>query len=935
MLCFAVGGWIVMVPERRTDPHPWGSTFISGKSIAPRASVIGSGEDAGSRERWEWMMLHDPAIGAIPSKVRERELAFAKRLPKRTPRLFKGRSDVAVTWEARGPFNVGGRTRALALDRLNPAIILAGGVSGGMMRSTNGGLSWTRVGPINELQSVTCIVQDPRPGRAAMWYYGTGELRGNSASGGGGSLYRGDGIYRSTDNGLSWSVLPATRTGSVLFDQAFDYVWNIAIDPSDTSNTVLVAATIGGIQTSTDGGATWSARLGSVGDSNGPRYTDVVVTSTGVFYATCSQRKMDALAIGATGAGIWRSVDGLAWTSITPGSAPPDYNRIVAAVAPSNESIVYFVGEAPSVLPTGHVVWKYTYLGGDGSGGNGAWLDRSANLPNESGLSGNAAFGTQQSYDLVAAVSPVNSNVLFVGAINLYRAPDGFATAGNWTRIGGYAGAGTYTRYEANHPDHHALVFHPTLTSVLYNGNDGGVFRTDNANAGSVGWTSLNNGYVTTQFYGIAIDPATAGSQLLMGGMQDNGTWYVQGTNVLIPWDEVAGGDGGFSAILMEPQTAPNPDLLVSYISLQNGVIYRLTPSANGRVDPTGGSGYLFVNPFIIDPTQSRRMYLAGGTTIWRNSNLSQIGMGSSSTTATNWKNLTQASSGGGTITALAASTQPANVLYYATSNGRLFKLTNAHLDNATVSDVGTGKGFPAGGYVSSISIDPLTADRVLVAFSNYAVPSIFSTTNGGSSWRDVSGNLEERRDGTGDGPSVRWVEMLPDTSAYYYFAGTSVGLYTTRQLSDTSTVWTQEAPAGIGSHVVTMVQARAADGLVAVGTHGGGTFSAVFPAVRPTTPPPSETPLSFVISRNFPNPFNAGTRFNVTAPSGGSMRVKIVDIAGRTVAVVFDGTVVAGTYPVFWDGRTMDGRPAASGIYFSVLESAGSVVAEKLTLLR
>lgn len=416
-----------------------------------------------------------------------------------------------------------------------------------------------------------------------------------------------------------------------------------------------------------------------------------------------------------------------------------------------------------------------------------------------------------------------------------------------------------------------------------------------------------------------------------MGGMQDNGTWYSNGTDGDQPWLEVAGGDGGFCAI----RTEPSPAGLVAYVSLQNGVVYRVTQTSNGRIDPTGGSGYLFINPFILDPTLPKRMYLAAGTTVWRNSDVTVIPLGSSNTTSLNWKNLTQTATGGAAVSALAASTNPANILYYGTSSGRIFRMVNAQADNGTVTDISSGKGLPPGGYVSSIAVDPLDAAHVLVAFSNYSIPSIFRTTNGGSTWVDVSGNLEERRDGNGNGPSVRWIEMLPDSSAYYFIAGTSTGLFVTRQLQDTSTVWTQEAPSTIGSHVVTMVQVRRADGLVVAGTHGGGTFSATFPATPPTPPTPVETPGTYLISRNYPNPFNAGTSFTITVPSAATVRVRIVDLSGRTVATVFHQSVDAGTYPVTWDATTSDGRPAASGVYLSVLDGPGIMVAEKLSLLR
>ena len=872
-------------------------------------------------------MLHDPATGRVPDDIRARELAFAKKLPQRRMSLSKGSVEAVVTWMSRGPQNVGGRTRALALDRSNPLFMLAGGVSGGMWRSTNAGASWNKVSPGNVLQSVTCVVQDLRPGRTADWYYGTGELRGNSAAGGGGSLYRGDGVYRSTNGGGTWALLPSTTTQNVLFDQPFDYVWNMALSPKETVQTVLVAATIGGIQRSTDGGQSWQTALGGdIATSNGPRYTDVVVTTDGVFYATCSSRNMN-LGLTATNAGIWRSTDGVNWTNITPNGFPSDFSRVVAAIAPSNQNTVYFVGEAPELLPTGHGIWKYTFIGGDGAGINGVWLDRSVNLPSESGLSGNAVFGTQQSYDLVAAVHPTNQNMLVVGAINLYRAPDAFATAGNWTRIGGYASAATYNRYPENHPDHHALVFHPTFPNILYNGNDGGVFRTDNVTNSAVSWTNLNTGYQTSQFYAIAIDPVTPSQQMVMGGMQDNGTWYAVTDDGQNPWLEIAGGDGGFCAI------EPGGDN--SYVSLQNGVMYRLTPTSNGRIDPTGGSGYLFINPFALDPSDPKKMYLAGGSTVWRNSDLSGIVMGSSNTTSTNWKQLSQTGLSGGTITALGVSYRQPNVVYYGTSNGRVYRLTNAHQDNATVTDIWSGKGLPPGSYIGSIAVDPNNENRALMAVSNYAVPSLFLTTNGGSTWTDVSGNLEQRQDGAGNGPSVRWVAILPDTTASHYFAGTSTGLYSTRSLASTSTIWTQEAINEIGAHVVTMVHARTSDGLVAVGTHGGGTYSAIFPVVAPPTPPISVTPTRYTVSANYPNPFNAGTTIQVTVPASARVRVRIVDLRGRVVATPFDRFAPPATYPVTWDGRAMDGRPVASGVYFYLLDAPGVTLSGKLTLLR
>lgn len=81
---------------------------------------------------------------------------------------------ISVHGKSIGPENIGGRTRALAIDVSDNTsnTILAGGVSGGMWRSTNGGTSWTRVTTLPQLASVTTLAQDTRSGKTNIWYYG-------------------------------------------------------------------------------------------------------------------------------------------------------------------------------------------------------------------------------------------------------------------------------------------------------------------------------------------------------------------------------------------------------------------------------------------------------------------------------------------------------------------------------------------------------------------------------------------------------------------------------------------------------------------------------------------------------------------------------------------------------------------------------------------
>ena len=249
---------------------------------------IGVKDDPHARARFELNKLRDPATRQLPPNIRARELAFARGLPDREafgvaqPDQGSRRAKTAVLdWSPRGPFNVGGRTRALALDITNENIILAGGVSGGLWRSTDGGASWANTTNPADLHSITSIVQDTRSGKTNVWYYSTGEFRGGSA-GGGDASFVGDGIFKSTDGGNSWSALAFTVSSSPeSFNRAFEYVWKVVINPAAAGE--VYAATFGGIQRSTDEGASWSRVLGSFAGGSSS-YCDIAVTTSGIFY---------------------------------------------------------------------------------------------------------------------------------------------------------------------------------------------------------------------------------------------------------------------------------------------------------------------------------------------------------------------------------------------------------------------------------------------------------------------------------------------------------------------------------------------------------------------------------------------------------------------------------------------------------------------------
>ena len=872
------------------------------KSVLPTpayfgdADALGSEEDANARYTYELQQLRDPATGKIPAHIREKELAFAASLPKDGTVSSLGRI-TSVSWQARGPWNVGGRTRAFAIDVNNEHNLIAGSCSGGMWQSLDMGQSWVPTTPSTQYKSVSCVAQDTRAGHTHVWYYGTGEAYGTSASGTG-AFYLGNGIYKSTDSGATWHILPSTNSANITsLDTWGDIIWNIVTDPSNPSLDVVYAASYGAIYRSTDGGTTWTSVLGLFGSSY---FTDVAVTKTGVVYASLSSDG------GARG--LYRSADGVTFTNITPPTFAGAYNRMKIGISPSDENQIYFLGNTPGFgNPDTNFVgtvewnslWKYNYKSGDGSGAGGVWQDRSLNLPSTGGLFDK--FTSQGSYDLVVKVKPDDTNVVFIGGTNLYRSTNGFADNAHTTYIGGYEQGATLpivNMYLNHHPDQHELAFLPSNPNRMISANDGGIFYTNDNTVPSVLWSSLNNGYLTSMFYSCAIDHATD-NDIIIGGAQDNGSWYTNNASLTAPWVTPRGGDGSFCAIADHSSAY--------YFSIQNGKVMRAKLNAAGavdsfaRIDPRGGFGYLFINPFTLDPNNNNLMYLAGGKCLWRNNNLSGIPYAANwDSISTNWFKFPDSNYiNGATITAITASKKPANRVYIGSSSQRVFRLDSADVVThapKNITSLVTGAVFPSNGNVSCVAVDPENADNVIVVFSNYGVNSLFYSSNGGASWKKIGGNLEaENKNGTGNGPSCRWASIIPVKGGTVYLVGTSVGLFATTELNDTSTVWIQQGTNTIGAAVVDMIDYRTSDGLVVVATHSGGIYSTHINQVADINKVTDGTITKADYKFNiYPNPVTTSAIIEFDLEQASNVSVKIFDNTGKLINTVANETTMS-----------------------------------------
>ncbi len=287
-----------------------------------------------------------------------------------------GKSSSTVNWVERGPANFSGRARGLIVDPSDATgnTWFVGAVSGGIWKTTDAGLHYTDQTP--DLPNLATTVLAMSESNHDVIYAGTGEGFGNA------DAVQGDGIFKSTDHGASWSQLSSTAA-----DEDFFYVNRLVIDPANEN--IVVAATNTGIFKTTNGGSSWSAMYSS--DSR-VQHLIADPTDFNVQYATVNSF------------GVIKSTDaGNTWFSSKTGIGT--VKRLEIAIAPSNHNRLYLAAE----LGSGSGLYMSTNAGAnwilvnDASGTNPNWL------------------GAQGWYDNTIAVHPYNDTTLWVGGINIWK----------------------------------------------------------------------------------------------------------------------------------------------------------------------------------------------------------------------------------------------------------------------------------------------------------------------------------------------------------------------------------------------------------------------------------------------------------------------------------------------------------------------------------
>lgn len=669
------------------------------------------------------------------------------------------------SWTWLGPGNVGGRIRSVVINPANTANMWVGSVGGGIWRTTNSGTSWQPVNDFLASLAVSTMVISPTNGN--IMYAGTGEIFASDISNPSSSFtpdgLRGDGVFKSTDGGITWSQLTGTTSSGCALLCPWWYVSRLAISPD--GNTIL-AATGNGIWRSTDGGANWTLGGGVSGI-----YLDVD------FDPTNNQKAI----AGAAGVAVYSTNGGLSWLAAT--FSPAISGRVEIAYAPSNPSIVY-----ASVDQNSGNFYKST------NGGQSYTRVNSNISP-----AGYTLLGTQGYYDNIVWVNPQDPNFVIVAGVFPYRSTDGGL---NFTAIGD-------SSTNLPHNDHHMIVVHPgfnnTTNRTLYFGNDGGIFRLNDAGVAptSMVWVNLNNNLGITQFYGAA---GNAGG--LIGGTQDNGN--VRFTGATETWAPITGmgGDGGYCAA--DPTNSQYFYGEYVYLRISRSTDGGVSGSiiSNGIADANNGAAANFIAPFILDPNNSNTM-LAGGLSLWRSNDVKSF------IPAPTWTAVPKPNPNSSLISAIAISPSTSTIVAVGHNNGDLFLTFNG--TDAAPNWVKVDTANLPNRFVTRLTIDSTRSPSwIYVTFGGFSGDNVYRTTNFGATWTDMSGT------GLSGLPAVpvRSLVFHPSNPNLLY-VGTEIGIFTS---DNGGTNWepTQDGPANVSVDELFWM-----GGDLIAATHGRGIYRA------------------------------------------------------------------------------------------------------------
>ena len=823
------------------------------------------------------------------------------------------RATSALRFRTIGPTIMGGRVADLAVVESDPSTFYVGVATGGVWKTENAGITFEHVFRDEATASVGDVTV--APSNPNVVWVGTGEPNNRQSS------PWGNGVYRSTDAGRTWTHLGLENT---------HHIARIQVHPADPD--VAYVAAVGhlwgpnperGVYRTTDGGESWELVL-FVDENTGA--TDLVMDPADpkTLFAATYQRRRRAWGFngGGPGSGIHRTVDGGdTWQELAGGLPTGDMGRIGLDIYRRDGNMVFALVEADARGP------------GQGFGGGGG-DDRQTGVYRSTDRGETwehlSTTNNRPMYYSQIRVDPNDPERIYLGGASLYRSSDG---GRNFTPDA----AATV------HLDHHALWIDPANSEHLILAGDGGV---------SVSWDRSDNWYQLrnlplAQFYEIGVDMRDP--YHVCGGLQDNGSWCGP-SNTLSnqgirtrDWYNVGGGDGFFT--VMHPT---DPDIM--FLESQGGNIARVNLAVKERasIRPIARPGedgedrqlrWNWDTPILLSSHDDQVVYV-GANVLFRSPDLGQ-----------SWEEISgdlthgidrdtlelmgvkggepqmsrnDGQSNYGNLTALAESPHDPAVLYTGSDDGRLHVTRDG---GANWTDVtGNLRGLPPHTYVTRIVASRAAAGEVYAVFDGHRSddfnPYIFASDDFGDSWERITNGL----------PTMSLNALAQHPVAHnLLFAGSEVGVHAS---IDGGASW-HRLGNGMPTVPVDDIVVHPRDNDLVIGTHGLGIW------IMDDIAPLQELSAEVMASAAHLYPVRRATSFNLYTPQGWTpgiyaapnprggawIRYHLGAEADSVALAVRDGDMVVreldattdmGLNEVVWDLRLMmdgpDGEPMGSG---------------------
>ncbi|HMF95729.1 MAG TPA: hypothetical protein VKE96_15620 [Vicinamibacterales bacterium] len=640
----------------------------------------------------------------------------------------------ALRWRNIGPFR-GGRVTAVAGIASQPLVYYMGATGGGVWKTEDAGLTWNNVSDgyfhAGSVGAVSVSQSNPN-----VVYVGMGEgcLRGNLSSG--------DGVYKSTDAGKTWTHVGLADTSQI---------GRMQVHP--TNPDIVYVAAIGhpygpnaerGLFRSKDGGRTWQKVL-YVNDKTGAADVAMDATNPQVLYATTWQVQRTPWDIYSTGpgGGIYKSIDGGdTWTKLSSGLPAGNLGKIGVAVSPANAQRVWATVEADA---------RGGVYRSDDAGRTWQLLNDDFNMTSR-----------QYYYGHIFA-DPVDADTIYTFCAKyFYKSTDG---------------GRTYTEVQTPHGDYHDLWIDPRDPKRMVNGSDGGASVTFN---GGRTWSAQDN-QPTAQFYAVITDHGTP--YRVYGSQQDNTTVSIasrtNGPGIThTDWHPVGGGESGYLA-----PTPSNPPVIFggSYFGLMTRYDERTGDSQNITVWPDYNGGrtaaevkyrFQWTYPIIVSPHDGNTVY-AGAQVLFRSTD---GGRSWEAISPDLTRNDTAKQKGGrledyySTIFTIAESAKEKGLIWTGSDDGLIQLTRNGGRDWQNV----TPPAIQPYTRINIIEASPHDAGTAFVAANRYQLddyrPYIYKTADYGKSWQPIASGIPERG-------FVRTVREDSKRRNLLY-AGTETGVY-------------------------------------------------------------------------------------------------------------------------------------------------------------